>query len=77
MSNVIDLNRFRFTHERHPARRLSDRELYLRALSRQKVEDDSRWMPADEAERRREDKELLDRMIGADDPFTGPSGDAA
>lgn len=77
MSNIVDLDRFRFTHERHPARRLSDRELYLRALSRQKVEDDSRWMPAEEAERRREDAALLDRMIGPVDPFTGPSGDAA
>lgn len=69
-AEIIDLDRFRFTHERAPARQLPDRERYLRALSRQKVEDDTRWMPADEAERRREDAALLDRMIGATDPYS-------
>jgi hypothetical protein len=76
-ADIINLERFRFTHERAPAGRLSDRELYLRALSRQKVEDDLRWAPADDGERRREDAALLNQMIGALDPFTGPGGDAA
>lgn len=75
--DVVDMRSWAFRHERAPARRLSDRELYLRALSRQKVLDDSRWAPADETERRLADQELLDRMIGAKDPFTGPDGDAA
>ena len=75
--DIIDMQAWAFRHERAPARRLSDRELYLRALSRQKVEDDSRWMPADESQRRIEQQAELDRLIGAPDPFTGPDGDAA
>ena len=39
MSNVVDLNSFRFTHERAPARRKTDAALYAEAMARQRGED--------------------------------------
>lgn len=49
---------------------LPDREMYARALAKQKVDDDRRWMPCADDEWRQAMREL-DEVIGP------PGGDAA